>query len=188
VRRQHRHPRSSPIQSSTLDERLVASSRAQLRRSRDLLVKTQCAVRAYIPFARAGEHAPIWMLSIDGLMIWLRRIQWAYSNCPEIQCEIDSRPSAFKRTPRNGGHESAGTAQAGVVSRWQLVFVGRARSTRVGVPHHRPSSCGLRWLRDSCAPALRRGACMKDWLVPPVLFPIFLVLLIVGYWILRTPT
>jgi hypothetical protein len=29
---------------------------------------------------------------------------------------------------------------------------------------------------------------MKDWLVPPVLFPIFLVLLIVGYAILRTPT
>ena len=28
---------------------------------------------------------------------------------------------------------------------------------------------------------------MKDWLVPPVLFPIFLVLLIVGYAILRTP-
>ena len=29
---------------------------------------------------------------------------------------------------------------------------------------------------------------MKDWLVPPVLFPLFLVLLIVGYAILRTPT
>lgn len=29
---------------------------------------------------------------------------------------------------------------------------------------------------------------MKDWLVPPVLFPIFLVLLIIGYAILRTPT
>lgn len=29
---------------------------------------------------------------------------------------------------------------------------------------------------------------MKDWLVPPVLFPIFLVLLIAGYAILRTPT
>jgi hypothetical protein len=29
---------------------------------------------------------------------------------------------------------------------------------------------------------------MRDWLVPPVLFPIFLVLLIVGYAILRTPT
>ena len=28
---------------------------------------------------------------------------------------------------------------------------------------------------------------MRDWLVPPVLFPIFLVLLIVGYAILRTP-
>jgi hypothetical protein len=28
---------------------------------------------------------------------------------------------------------------------------------------------------------------MKDWLVPPVLFPLFLVLLIVGYAILRTP-
>jgi hypothetical protein len=28
---------------------------------------------------------------------------------------------------------------------------------------------------------------MKDWLVPPVVFPIFLVLLIVGYAILRTP-
>ena len=28
----------------------------------------------------------------------------------------------------------------------------------------------------------------KDWLVPPVLFPIFLVLLIAGYAILRTPT
>jgi hypothetical protein len=28
---------------------------------------------------------------------------------------------------------------------------------------------------------------MKKWLVPPVLFPIFLVLLIVGYALLRTP-
>jgi hypothetical protein len=37
-------------------------------------------------------------------------------------------------------------------------------------------------------PPQRNGACMKDWLVPPVLFPIFLVLLIVGYAILRTPT
>jgi hypothetical protein len=29
---------------------------------------------------------------------------------------------------------------------------------------------------------------MRDWLVPPVLFPLFLVLLIAGYAILRTPT
>jgi hypothetical protein len=29
---------------------------------------------------------------------------------------------------------------------------------------------------------------MKEWLVPPVLFPAFLVLLIIGYAILRTPT
>ena len=29
---------------------------------------------------------------------------------------------------------------------------------------------------------------MKDWLVPPVLFPLFLVLLIICYAILRTPT
>jgi hypothetical protein len=29
---------------------------------------------------------------------------------------------------------------------------------------------------------------MKDWLVPPVVFPILLVLLIAGYAILRTPT
>lgn len=29
---------------------------------------------------------------------------------------------------------------------------------------------------------------MKDWLVPPVVFPIFLILLIVGYALLRTPT
>lgn len=29
---------------------------------------------------------------------------------------------------------------------------------------------------------------MKKWLVPPVVFPIFLILLIVGYVILRTPT
>ena len=29
---------------------------------------------------------------------------------------------------------------------------------------------------------------MKDWLVPPVVFPIFLVLLILGYAILRTPS
>lgn len=28
---------------------------------------------------------------------------------------------------------------------------------------------------------------MKDWLVPPVLFPIFLVLVIVGYALVRTP-
>ena len=29
---------------------------------------------------------------------------------------------------------------------------------------------------------------MRDWLVLPVLFPIFLVLLIAGYAIMRTPT
>ncbi len=29
---------------------------------------------------------------------------------------------------------------------------------------------------------------MKEWLVPPVLFPVFLILLIIGYAILRTPT
>jgi hypothetical protein len=29
---------------------------------------------------------------------------------------------------------------------------------------------------------------MKDWLVPPVLFPLLLVVLIVGYAILRAPT
>jgi hypothetical protein len=28
---------------------------------------------------------------------------------------------------------------------------------------------------------------MKDWLVPPVLFPAFLILMILGYAILRTP-
>jgi hypothetical protein len=28
---------------------------------------------------------------------------------------------------------------------------------------------------------------MKDWLVPPVLFPLFLILLIVAYAMLRTP-
>ena len=28
---------------------------------------------------------------------------------------------------------------------------------------------------------------MRDWLVPPVIFPLFLILLIVGYAILRTP-
>ncbi len=28
---------------------------------------------------------------------------------------------------------------------------------------------------------------MKDWLVPPVLFPLFLVLLVVAYAMLRTP-
>jgi hypothetical protein len=28
---------------------------------------------------------------------------------------------------------------------------------------------------------------MRDWLVPPVLFPLFLFLLIVGYVIVRTP-
>jgi hypothetical protein len=29
---------------------------------------------------------------------------------------------------------------------------------------------------------------MRDWLVPPVLFPLFLVLLIVGYALVRLPT
>jgi hypothetical protein len=29
---------------------------------------------------------------------------------------------------------------------------------------------------------------MRDWLVPPVLFPLFLIVLIVGCAILRTPT
>jgi hypothetical protein len=29
---------------------------------------------------------------------------------------------------------------------------------------------------------------MRDWLVPPVLFPLFLVLVIVGYALMRTPT
>ena len=28
---------------------------------------------------------------------------------------------------------------------------------------------------------------MRDWLVPPVLFPAFLILLIIGYAIVRTP-
>jgi hypothetical protein len=28
---------------------------------------------------------------------------------------------------------------------------------------------------------------LKDWLVPPVLFPPFLVLLIIAYWLLKTP-
>jgi hypothetical protein len=28
---------------------------------------------------------------------------------------------------------------------------------------------------------------MRDWLVPPVLFPAFLIVLIIGYAILRTP-
>jgi hypothetical protein len=28
---------------------------------------------------------------------------------------------------------------------------------------------------------------MKDWLVPPVLFPLFLILLVVAYAMLRTP-
>ncbi len=29
---------------------------------------------------------------------------------------------------------------------------------------------------------------MRNWLVPPVLFPTFLILLIVGYALIRTPT
>jgi hypothetical protein len=29
---------------------------------------------------------------------------------------------------------------------------------------------------------------MRDWLVPPVLFPIFLILVIIGYALVRTPT
>jgi hypothetical protein len=29
---------------------------------------------------------------------------------------------------------------------------------------------------------------MRDWLVPPVLFPLFLILLVVGYALVRTPT
>ena len=29
---------------------------------------------------------------------------------------------------------------------------------------------------------------MRDWLVPPVLFPAFLLLLIVGYALVRTPS
>ena len=29
---------------------------------------------------------------------------------------------------------------------------------------------------------------MKDWFVPPVLFPIFLILLIIGYALVRAPT
>jgi hypothetical protein len=29
---------------------------------------------------------------------------------------------------------------------------------------------------------------MRNWLVPPVLFPTFLILLIVGYVLMRTPT
>jgi hypothetical protein len=28
---------------------------------------------------------------------------------------------------------------------------------------------------------------MRDWLVPPVLFPIFLILVIIGYALMRTP-
>jgi len=29
---------------------------------------------------------------------------------------------------------------------------------------------------------------MRNWLVPPVLFPAFLILLIFGYALMRTPT
>jgi hypothetical protein len=29
---------------------------------------------------------------------------------------------------------------------------------------------------------------MRDWLVPPVLFPLFLVAMIIGYAILRVPS
>jgi hypothetical protein len=36
-------------------------------------------------------------------------------------------------------------------------------------------------------PPRPRGARMKDWLVPPVLFPLFLILLVVAYAMLRTP-
>jgi hypothetical protein len=38
-----------------------------------------------------------------------------------------------------------------------------------------------------CSRPQPRGARMKDWLVPPVLFPLFLILLVVVYAMLRTP-
>ena len=41
--------------------------------------------------------------------------------------------------------------------------------------------------RGMCSRPQPRGARMKDWLVPPVLFPLFLILLVVVYAMLRTP-
>ena len=45
-------------------------------------------------------------------------------------------------------------------------------------------------MAESCVRSrqVREVHCMKDWLVPPVLFPIFLILLVVGYALLRTPS
>jgi hypothetical protein len=44
--------------------------------------------------------------------------------------------------------------------------------------------------RDVCSPPRAVEYLMKklkDWLVPPVLFPAFLILLIIAYWLLKTP-
>ena len=41
--------------------------------------------------------------------------------------------------------------------------------------------------REAVLRSRPRGAHVKDWLVPPVLFPLFLILLVVVYAMLRTP-
>lgn len=44
---------------------------------------------------QTSPEAPIWVWSIDGLMIWLRRVLTGVQQLlPKIQCEFDSRPSA----------------------------------------------------------------------------------------------
>jgi hypothetical protein len=65
---------------------------------------------------------------------------------------------------------------------------GHARARAVQMIHHRPPKLRLAMAERCVRSRPSGGARMKDWLVPPVLFPIFLIVLIVGYAILRTPT
>jgi hypothetical protein len=58
----------------------------------------------------------------------------------------------------------------------------------VELVHHRPLGLRLAMAESRALPPNLRGAHMRDWLVPPVLFPIFLLLLVVGYALVRTPT
>jgi hypothetical protein len=53
--------------------------------------------------------------------------------------------------------------------------------------HHLSTSCCIAGAGRS-RQKQPRGAPMRHWLVPPIVFPLFLVLLIVGYAILRAPT
>ena len=66
----------------------------------------------------------------------------------------------------------------------------RSTGTPPGYTNDAPSPTKLRLAmaeRDVCSRPTGEVHAMKDWLVPPVLFPIFLILLIAVYALLHAP-